>query len=360
MLCSRCYRFNDDSASSCQNCGGPLRLQAASSLSGLTQNLGRHAPDPRRTSAPLQGPAANSMSAQAGAMETGVAEASGALNLNGLTRAEKMALSNPVPQQIEQSASFVFLSDQIQQNKEYAKRIKSTSFRFDAEDDSVNAYATNHEYQLTTGEEVPPPAIIFLGGLARTLRVASAALAVHHEIGRPDVEGSGLTETFRCIGDVARDKGNFGADSGEDIFTRVVVPRLLKLENRVLATARSFCAAMESFVIAHEAGHLAYSHPMGPRLSLDISRNKERDADSFASSVMISNPYREYLFLGGVAVTMVFCWFEAGSHAREATTHPLARERFENLFHSAPGAAVETAASLGLTQQAFEEMLPAA
>jgi len=138
-----------------------------------------------------------------------------------------------------------------------------------------------------------------------------------------------------------------------------VVPTEILEDDRFVGLARSLSAAMEAAVIAHEAGHLALGHTLGQRLNFDVSRNQEREADSFASSILTSSPFREYLFLGQVFITIVFSWMEHAARRTDPTTHPLGRERFFNALTNNSAAAKEAADQFGLTRERLIELLPA-
>ena len=276
--------------------------------------------------------------------------------------AEWIAVLEPPVEQIFQSASFVFHSPAIQTNPQYAARIAQIRFLFLPEDDTVNAFATDESFSLADGRRVEPPAVVFQGGLARVIRLVSVALAAHLRCRRERVADTGggvLAETFGQVGlAITRLDGNFPWEASCEIFRQVVLPRLPAEDERYVSLSRSCSAAMEMYTVAHEAGHIALAHTLGRDLNYDMSRNQEREADSFAASALSTCPFREYLFLGQVFVAIVFAWIERAASARRATSHPLGRERFANAMHSSSEAAREAAEQFGLTREALEAMLP--
>ena len=152
--------------------------------------------------------------------------------------------------------------------------------------------------------------------------------------------------------------GTFDVEMLGMIFEHAVVPEIVEGKDRFVSLARSLSASMEAAVIAHEAGHIALSHTLGTRLNFDVSRNQEREADSFASSVLSTSPFREYLFLGQVFVTLLFSWMDHVGRHKDPTTHPLGRERFFNVMTSNSAAAADAADQFGLTRERLVELLP--
>ncbi len=91
-------------------------------------------------------------------------------------------------------------------------------------------------------------------------------------------------------------------------------------------------------VLAHEFGHLALGHCCGSALNDEISRNHEREADSFASSVVSASEYRETLGLGTIIWELALAVFES-IRGVAATTHPHSIERLLNFIQANPSAA---------------------
>jgi hypothetical protein len=272
-------------------------------------------------------------------------------------------LLTPQPEEIRQSVRFVFDSPHIQTNRQYQSRVGQIGFLFVGDDHTVNAFATDHPLRMGEGNVVTPPAIVFFGGLGCALRLASASLALHARALRGSTDlfaAYGLKDVFHRMGRaVVEGKGTFDPDISASILRNAAGAASMTPDDRFVSTARSYSAAMEMFVVAHEAGHIALGHTLGQSLNYDVSRNQEREADSFASSALCTSPFREYLFLGQVFVTIVFAWVEHAAGAHDAETHPLSRERFLNAIQSNREAAREAAENLGLTTARLQELLPA-
>ncbi|MBP5321657.1 MAG: hypothetical protein J6334_11780 [Kiritimatiellae bacterium] len=98
-------------------------------------------------------------------------------------------------------------------------------------------------------------------------------------------------------------------------------------------------------VLAHEFGHLALGHCCGPTLNDEISRNHEREADSFASSVVSASDYKETLGLGTIIWELALAVLEAIS-GTEATSHPHSIERLFNFIRANPS----TAEAIGMDE----------
>jgi hypothetical protein len=274
---------------------------------------------------------------------------------------ELLSLLLPFPDQITQSKNIALSSPFIQSNTLYSSRIASVSFTFLQEDTTVNAYATDFPVDLPDGGKLEPPAIIFLGGLASALRLMAAAVAVSMGSGEgvTGTKESALGRTFRAMGSsLVQSGGKFDLEILGTIFEQAVAPEIVEGKDRFVSLARSLSASMEAAVIAHEAGHLALSHTLGTRLNFDVSRNQEREADSFASSVLSTSPFREYLFLGQVFVTLLFSWMDHVGRHKDPTTHPLGRERFFNVLTNNSAAADDAADQFGLTRERLIELLP--
>jgi len=275
---------------------------------------------------------------------------------------EVTGLLQPQSDEVNQSARFVFESPYIQGNKQYEDRVDRVTFAFADNVATVNAFATDHAFDMPDGSSITPPAIVFLGGLASATRLAAAALGAHIRFQRVRALASGpagLANAFQMMGQaIVESEGALDARTSQAIFQETIVPALQMGEERFVSLARSYAAAMDMFVVAHEAGHIALGHTLGQALNYDVSRNQEREADSFASSSLSTSPFREYLFLGQVFVTIIFAWVEHAARARQASTHPLAPERLDNALTSNSQTAREVAGEFGLSREKLMELLP--
>ena len=228
---------------------------------------------------------------------------------------------------------FVRNSAHVQENMLYADMLGGAQFRYEPEDGTLNAYAIMEPAVLPDGTQALVPVVMLPGGAARFGRVAALVVAAS----RRGYEGVGARfleflrrEPLGCVGTgwsarVIQEVGLYPA-MGDD---------------RTLALAKSVSAGLLLGILAHEAGHMALGHVLRTedRGNNDISRNQEREADSFASSVIASSPFGEYILAG-----MLFWHYALAQQEKEGTrptTHPLSLERFENFVRANPDLAAE-------------------
>lgn len=253
----------------------------------------------------------------------------------------------PLASEISQAKDLVFNSPHIQNNPLYKKRAEDTSFAYvgetmhdptsgEALDESImNAFATDSP-DLPGG--VNPPAIFLFAGLARAISLAS--LAVSLTCVRRNVPWETrrvpLLNTFKFLGRAIIDNGGvLPMETCRWVFQEAMGDEVQGLAQDMDALAgftRSFRWSMYMAVTAHELGHIAYGHTLGDRASYQVSRGQEFDADSFASQVLATSPYSEYHFLGQVITTVLFAWIDAAAKIKHPSTHPLGKDRFEEMF----------------------------
>jgi hypothetical protein len=359
MKCGRCGNENSNTARFCAKCG--TSLSSGSVLSRLN-------PDLEGTRRQVR----EHLEATKASINAQIAQYSSPLRVTAKPAApagsrslihpmELLSLLLPLPDQITQSKNIALSSPFIQSNALYRTRIAGVSFAFLQEDTTVNAYATDFPHDLPDGGKLEPPAIVFLNGLASALRLMAAAVAVSMRPGEgvPSTGESALGRTFRAMGScLVQSGGKFDIEMLGMIFEQAILSEIVEGKDRFVSLARSLSASMEAAVIAHEAGHIALSHTLGMALNFDVSRNQEREADSFASSVLSTSPFREYLFLGQVFVTLLFSWMDHVARSKNPTTHPLGRERFFNVMTNNSAAAADAADQFGLTRERLVELLP--
>ena len=240
----------------------------------------------------------------------------------------------PSEAELAQLFEYVRSAANVKENLQYAGIMKDVRFFYLADNDTVNAYASLK--QLNKDKDELHRVIVLLGGAVRFSKVASLAVAAHLS-----GDKQAPVRLVRALEPVDCGKLDLGA-----------VVRLVNAANlgaalaneTVQAKAKSVSAGMILGILAHEAGHHALGHTLNTseKVNLDISRNQEREADSFASSVIASSPFGEYILAG-----TLFWHFALASQQGDAvaTTHPLSKERFENFVR----ANAELAASMGIT-----------
>jgi hypothetical protein len=272
------------------------------------------------------------------------------------------------PAELGQVAAFVFQCPFVTGNAMYSDRAGQTVFfphcdpRLEIPGmgcEVVNAFATDGPVPVVLPggrrETLPPPVIVFLGGAANATGTASLALAAaaSEELGGGP-GGSLLPATLRELGrEVQRGGGSFSPEqSGRVIETMGLGP---VLESEAAAKrARSYAAAMNLGVIAHELGHICLGHTLGGGTNMEISRNQEREADSFASSVASSSPFSDYVVAGGLVWWFILVWVADAGGREVESTHPLPRERLLNFIRANKSQAAE----LGITEENVVDYLP--
>lgn len=172
--------------------------------------------------------------------------------------------------------------------------------------------------------------IAFYGGAVRFSRLASLAVAVDI-CGRPGT-ASRFAKTIDNGGLMSR-------QTALDIMAGCGLDEAFSLPG-VQTKAQAVSAGMIIGVLAHEMGHVCLGHVDGPSYydsNPEIARNHEREADSFASSITAATPFGEYVYDGTLFWHYVLAQ-QQGNTAIEST-HPLERERLENLIRANPSKA---------------------
>lgn len=268
--------------------------------------------------------------------------------LEGLIEQDRLLTTSK--EEICQIGQFVFYSPHVQGNAQYQARAGQTTLHFQPESDEVNAFATD---QPLGSPELKPPLIVILGGMANATRLAALALGVCKQQVGPEAQAT-LVKTIQGLGrHIVQNNGAFSLESSQEVFAELPLKNQLQ-DPEAARKARSFAAAMNMAVIAHELGHIALGHTLGVHQNLEISRNQEREADSFASSVASASPFSDYIIEGGIFWWVILTWVEAALGSNQETTHPYSRERLLDYIR----ANREQAASLGLDEQSIQEFLP--
>ena len=240
----------------------------------------------------------------------------------------------PSEAELAQLFEYVRSAANVKENLQYASIMKDVRFFYLADNDTMNAYASLK--QLNKDKDELHRVIVLLGGAVRFSKVASLAVAAH-------LSGDKQAPVRLVRALDGSDFGKFDLDTVVRLVNAADLGAALANET-VQAKAKSVAAGMILGILAHEAGHHALGHTLNTseKVNLDISRNQEREADSFASSVIASSPFGEYILAG-----TLFWHFALASQQGDAaaTTHPLSKERFENFVR----ANAELAASMGIT-----------
>jgi len=251
-------------------------------------------------------------------------------------------LAGPSSQELVQLAAYVIHAPHVQTNDLYRSVASKVVFCPAIDDPTLNAYAYVDAKQGA-------PVITILGGAACLSGLTGLAVAASR--GTP----KHLGEFFKVLGpSIVRCNGQLSPEANQLIAEQC---GLMGSAGDIAAQklARSYAAGMCIYVISHELGHIVLGHTMGEAQNLEISRNQEREADSFACSVVSSSPFADYLVAGGIAWQLAMVWCESASKQRTATTHPLALERLVSFIRSNEAQARE----LGVDLQSLTELLPA-
>jgi len=235
------------------------------------------------------------------------------------------------PNELLQLMQYVCSSPHVTSNAQYASLPERLVFAAEANEAMINAFATVKDGKT--------PVIMLLGGAIRFANLVSAAyvgsVAARSGSGQnplPEITAAFGRFCLECKASV----------SGEQAcrFAEQYNLHLVMADPALGRKARSFAAGLLIGILAHEFGHLALGHCYGQRVNLEVSRNQEREADSFASSVISSSPFGDYLVFGTILWEAVWVWVEEAT-GQVATTHPLSRERLADLIRANPSVAAE-------------------
>jgi hypothetical protein len=268
------------------------------------------------------------------------------------------ALYQPQLPRVMEACSAVFNSMFVQTNALYSQRTATVGFVFEEGSPVINAYATDRD--IKSGELLKSPRIVYFHGLATAIRLAAVAVALHFRALRDkgNVDQTILRDTLTALGEcISRNQGSITVQDSLAIFQSLLLPKIDGDES-FASPARSYAMGMDMFVIAHELGHICLGHTLGMAVNYDISRNQERQADSFAASLLSSSAFRESLFLGNLFVTLIFAWLEARTSNNKVSTHPMSRERFIDAIRSNSEAAREACSNLRMTEEQLLKLLP--
>lgn len=243
----------------------------------------------------------------------------------------------PSEAEMTQLYRYVVNAPFVTENLQYSSRLKDIPFLYVATNDIVNA-AAGRRIVEKDGQKGLAFHTVFYGGAARYARLVGLAAALqdagHKDMLKKFVAAMPRSFCGRCNAD---DCVKFIAENG-------LGPAFA--DDKILQRAVSFSSGTIVSVLAHECGHHALGHLLGfsEKRNLEIDRNQEREADSFASSVISASPFGEYIFAGTLfwhyAVAM-----QSDSDSDVKRSHPLSRERFENFVR----ANAEKASAMGIT-----------
>ena len=232
--------------------------------------------------------------------------------------AQAAAYLTPTQEEFLQWWDAVRGSMHVRMNESYNASASKVKLQYLSDNDQINAFAAR-------AQDGDGYLIAFYGGAVRFSRLASLAVAVDM-CGRPGT-ASRFAKTIDTGGMMSR-------KMAMDIMSDCGLDEAFSLPG-VQTKAQAVSAGMIIGVLAHEMGHVCLGHVMGPnyyKMNQEIGRNHEREADSFASSITAATPFGEYVYEG----TLFWHYVLAQQEGNEAveSTHPLERERLENLIRA--------------------------
>ena len=224
----------------------------------------------------------------------------------------------------------------VAENLQYSDRINKADFGYIATNDVVNAFA-GRRFKEEDGKKSLAFHTVIFGGAARYARMVGLAAAVQ-DAGKEGTLGKFITHMppYMC------------AECAEEkcvaYLRRSGLAEYLS-DPSIRQRAISYSSGTIVSVLAHESGHHALGHLLSTseRPNLEIERNQEREADSFASSVVSASPFGEYIFAGTLFWHYALAVQTDGRDDLKRS-HPLSKERFENFVR----ANAEKAASMGI------------
>lgn len=256
-----------------------------------------------------------------------------------VTVADARSFLTPSEAEIEQLYAYVVKSPAVAGNIQYRDMMDGLPLVYIATNDTVNAFAGRRDSVDEEGAVRIGLHMTVLGGIARYARLVGLAAAMEGA-GRENALGR-LVETMP--------RGIYSRCSEEEAMKVIeknsLVPALA--DPAVRQKAVSYSSGMLMSVLAHETGHLALGHLLSDGSSKpnsEISRNHEREADSFASSVISASPFGEYIFAGTLFMHYALA-MQSDGESDAGRSHPLSRERFENFVR----ANRDKAAAMGIT-----------
>lgn len=235
-------------------------------------------------------------------------------------------------------------SPHVTQNEMYSAVARNIRFVYDSNDDEINAYATLE----SLGGGARRPVVVLLAGFTRLAEVAALTLADSHHRGDSDKMQS-LVKSLRDNWQGTLSKPQAGLFVFEKDLYSID-------DDKVVEEAKGIEAGMLIAAIAHEVGHLALGHLYRTKSekSPEISRNQEREADLFASSVMSASPFGQYIFEGFFLFHFVNAAKDESDLDYKTRSHPYSRERLINLIRQNQS----KAKALGFTEEKVLQLFP--
>lgn len=231
-------------------------------------------------------------------------------------------------------------SPHVRENAQYAAVMQNVRMAYLSQDDTVNAYAC---VRPLGSEQRLVPQVCLLGGEVRFSMLTALAMVAQ----RNGFSGA-LAKLMKILDDKSYVK--LSEQKAKSVCALSGLDEALN-SPAIAEEARRIAAGTVMGTLAHEAGHvvLGHVHRNGERLN-EVTRNQERQADLFCDSVISTSQYGQYIFEGTVLYWLMKTRHDQARQVRtgQATdanrTHPVARERLENVLRDNP----EKAKALGI------------
>ena len=259
---------------------------------------------------------------------------------------------DPTVLDIEAAFTFVRSSPFVQSNSMYRGIASSVTAHYDSGDSSLNAIATGFPHELSDGVVADPPSIVVFAGLLTWSRLMSAFLSDRVLKGADRGTRDVLRSRLRLVGDAVN------AGRTTDIQALRRISSGIIRDPVAASVARAIAGGLESSVMAHELGHSCLGHVSGSGRTLEISRNQEREADSFASSVLSTASGGEASAVGQILFEVMMSWREYGAGIRDATSHPRSRERVASVLETRSDDIAAIESSFGIGKDDWLALLP--
>ena len=239
----------------------------------------------------------------------------------------------PSEAEIMQLYAHVVTSPVVAENRQYSSRLANIPLVYDSTNDIVNACAAKY---VDDGEE--KFCTLVFGGAARYARLVGLAAAA---------EEAGVKDALKTLME-KMPRGMCSRCSPSDAVGVIEECGLVAAlaDSATMQKAVSNSSGTLIGVLAHEAGHHVFGHLLdgGAKTNLEVERNREREADSFASSVISTSAFGEHIFAG------TLFWHYAVAVQSDGDTdagrsHPLSKERFLNFVRANP----DKAAAMGVS-----------
>lgn len=233
---------------------------------------------------------------------------------------------------------------------------------------TINGFATEQDIVLApgaSGPALPAPDLP-----EKTVRIAGPCIVLNEFL----LMAAGVSSVFLCsaipasnvskerLYDLSKALSINARSSSKPFFERVnhCIQRadLLCEDDSLVESVLRVRNGMITAVLAHEMGHLCLGHTSSLVRQDEVSRNMEREADSFAASLLHTMDNRAYHFVGQVMFDLMMTWQHHGYGPQTPTSHPSSRDRLLAAFTSNPTAASEAEALFGMSVADWQSLLP--